>query len=455
MQQNFIFYDTETSDRDPFFGQIFQLAAVLTDADLNPIDSFDIRSKRLPQILPSPGALLVNGLDPVSLDQAPYTNYEFAGEVRRRFMAWTPAITCGYNSFGFDEKCLRSLFYQNLYPPYVTQLDGNSRIDILPLTQATEILYPDALVFPLNDKGKTSKKLEHVAPANGFEEHNAHDALGDVEATIHVARLIKSRAPVLWQAALAARTRRDATARAERAPLVYVHDRNFGHPVTFPAMIIGRVHNGRDLLAADLGFDAPDTAATGPDRLFKGPERHCRVIKSGEAPLIFSPEEFVVMPHGRSWDQSEIEARIQAWQAIQAKENVPAMYAEWQTPLEPAEYPEGAIYEDFDAFDRDAMAMRAFHDATPTQKQQVLSQLTDPRFRNFARRIIFDNFPQLLSDVERANYENAIHQRLNNEDEVPWVTVNKAKYDIEKLKETHPARKEELQRIYDYLDRHK
>ena len=47
MQQNFIFYDTETSDRDPFFGQIFQFAAVLTDADLNPIDSFDIRYKLL------------------------------------------------------------------------------------------------------------------------------------------------------------------------------------------------------------------------------------------------------------------------------------------------------------------------------------------------------------------------------------------------------------------------
>jgi len=82
---NFIFYDIETSDRDPFFGQIYQLAAVLTDADLNPIDSLDLRSKRLPHVLPSPGALLVNGLDPSSLDQAPYSNYEFAGEVRRRF----------------------------------------------------------------------------------------------------------------------------------------------------------------------------------------------------------------------------------------------------------------------------------------------------------------------------------------------------------------------------------
>ena len=215
MNKNFVVYDTETSDRNPFFCQIFQLAAVLTDSNLNPIDSFDIRSKRLPHILPSPGALLVNGLNPNSLDQAQYTNYEFAGEVRQRFLEWSPAITFGYNSFGFDEKCLRSLFYQNLYPPYLTQLGGNSRIDILPLAQAAEILYPSVLIYPINQKGKSSKKLEDIAPANGFNQHNAHDALGDVEATLHIARLIKTRAPILWETALNAKTRSEANERSQ------------------------------------------------------------------------------------------------------------------------------------------------------------------------------------------------------------------------------------------------
>ena len=83
-QQNFIFYDTETSDRDPFFGQIYQLAAVLTDADLNSIDSFDLRSKRLPHVLPSPGALLVNGLDPPPLIRR-HIQITSLLAVRRRF----------------------------------------------------------------------------------------------------------------------------------------------------------------------------------------------------------------------------------------------------------------------------------------------------------------------------------------------------------------------------------
>ena len=133
-------------------------------------------------------------------------------------------------------------------------------------------------------------------------------------------------------------------------------------------MLIGRVHNGRDLLAADLQGDAPEISTTSADELFKGPDRYCRVIKTGEAPLIFSPEEFSAMPHGLSWDASDIEARMRAWQAIAIEEDMSAMHAEWQTPFKPAKHPEGAIYEDFPAFDLDAAAMRAFHDAAPAGK---------------------------------------------------------------------------------------
>ena len=142
---------------------------------------------------------------------------------------------------------------------------------------------------------------------------------------------------------------------------------------------------------------------------------------------------------------------MQAWQAIQAEENVPAMYAEWQTPFEPAEHPEAAIYENFPAFDQDAMAIRAFHDATPAEKLQAMERLTDKRFRTFARRIIFDNFPELISDADRAAYDQAIAERLNSEDDVPWMTVAKALQDAEAKLQEHPDKLKDLQRISDFL----
>ena len=451
MVNNFIFYDTETSDRDPFFGQIFQLAAIHTDEDLATIDEFDIRSKRLPHILPSPGALLVNGLDPHQLDQAPFTNYEFAGQVRKRLLDWSPAIVSGYNIFGFDEKYLRSLFYQNLYPPYLSQTNGNCRIDILPLVQAAEHLYPDALIYPLNAKGITSKKLEDIAPANGFENHNAHDALGDVEATIFIADLVKTKAPILWEAALDAKNRHEAIIRANRTPVFFIHDRNYGHPITFPATIIGSIHNGRDLLVADLRFDLPAQSEISIDKLFNGPTRLCRTIKLAEAPLLFSSEEFYSMPHTYKWDEASINEKIELWSSLKEKMDITELYSEQLIPFEKAEYPEAAIYEDFDAFDRDAQTMRSFHAANPTKKLELVNCFSDVRFRTFARRIIYDNYYGILSADERTKFSNAILDRLKREDEVPWVTVSRALREADELLEQHSDFTQNILNIREFL----
>ena len=127
------------------------------------------------------------------------------------------------------------------------------------------------------------------------------------------------------------------------------------------------------------------------------------------------------------------------------------MHAEWQTPFEPAEHPEGAIYENFPAFDQDAAAMRAFHDAAPAEKLQAMERLTDRRFRAFAKRIIFDNFPELITDAERAAYDRAIIERLNTDKEVPWVTVTKALEDAATLLESRPERRDEIDRISAFI----
>ncbi len=69
----FVFYDTEMTGSDPYGDQILQFAAIRTDDDLNPVDRFDIRCRLLPHIVPSPGALLVTGVDlPLSFHPAAF-----------------------------------------------------------------------------------------------------------------------------------------------------------------------------------------------------------------------------------------------------------------------------------------------------------------------------------------------------------------------------------------------
>lgn len=59
VMRNFIFHDTETSGLSKMFGQIFQFAAILSDENCQILDQFEIRSGRMPDIVPDPGALLV------------------------------------------------------------------------------------------------------------------------------------------------------------------------------------------------------------------------------------------------------------------------------------------------------------------------------------------------------------------------------------------------------------
>lgn len=212
----FIFYDVETTGADRSFDQILQFAAVLTDDDLNVVDTFEIRSRLLPHIVPSPGAMLVTGLRVEQLfDPALPSHFEMCRRVHEVMSSWSPATVVGYNSISFDEEMLRRAFYSSLLPIFLTNTGGNSRLDILPLMIATHTFAPEAFKWPVNERGRVSFKLDRLAPANGFDHSNAHDALADVHATIHLARLVRDHAAVIWQSAMAYRTKALATAYVE------------------------------------------------------------------------------------------------------------------------------------------------------------------------------------------------------------------------------------------------
>ena len=49
----------------------------------------------------------------------------------------------------------------------------------------------------MRDNGRTSFTLVDLARANGIEHTSAHDALSDIEATIGLARLVKSAAEII------------------------------------------------------------------------------------------------------------------------------------------------------------------------------------------------------------------------------------------------------------------
>ena len=69
----------------------------------------------------------------------------------------------------------------------------------------TRALRPEGIIWADRDDGLPSFRLEDLAAANGVDTRNAHDALADVEATLTLARLLRSQQPRLWDWALSLR----------------------------------------------------------------------------------------------------------------------------------------------------------------------------------------------------------------------------------------------------------
>jgi exodeoxyribonuclease-1 len=450
-EKRFIFYDTETSGLNKMFGQIFQFAAILTDENFQILDQFELRSRRMPHIVPDPGALLVTGVTPEQLEIATDTYFSFASKIREKLLSWSPAIFSGYNIFSFDEHFMRSMYYQNLFPPYLSQTNGNKRLDVLPLVRAAEQLFPNSLNFPVNERGKTSKKLEDVAAANGFSSHNAHDAMGDVLATIHVAELIRDRTPVLWTTGLAAGSRADFNRVIADENWFVVHDHNNGWPVTFPAIEVSKADNGRNSLLFDLRRDPREIESNPLEDNFKGRNRPFRVVRSAEMPLVFGKDQIEQLDLALDLDFEELDdLAIRIKQSALIYETA-HLRDQTREKFDTSPNIEAQIYEDFSAFDRERYLMEDFHSAANEEKISIAEQFSDERFRAFAKRIIFENFPEQLTASEVDEFKQKITERISDEDDVPWTTKQKAIEQCDRMLESRVDVQSELVQIRHYI----
>ena len=452
MTKNFIFYDTETSGIDTYFGQIFQFAAILTDENFEVLDQFELRSKRMPHIIPNPSAMLVTGILPEQLETADHSYYEFSSLIRKKLLEWSPATICGYNSLNFDEPFMRSMYYQNLFPPYLSQTNGNKRIDILPMVWAVEHLFPGTLTFPFNKKGKTSKKLEHIAASNGFKNHNAHDAMGDVLATIHVAKIIKSKAPTLWRSCNQSSSRLGFNDFIANERWVLVQDNNNGWPTTYPGVEIAKIDDGRNSLFYDLRYPLNQVMENDMEANFTGRKRPFRVVRSANMPIIFKRNEFNQITIREPMDLGRLDSMASDVKSDASVSAAAALHPKMRKEYEKSPHIEAQIYENFEAFDRDRILIEKFHNSPPEEKLSIAEQFTDERFRSLARRIIFENFQSSMQPDDIERFKIRINERLNSGPDVPWTTLNAAIDECDSLLRKPDALQGDISKIKSYLE---
>lgn len=199
-QPSLFWHDYETFGVDPQRDRPCQFAGIRTDYDFNIIgDPVMAYCQPASDCLPHPEACLTTGITPQIAQERGVCEAEFARLIHQE-MATPQTCSLGYNSLRFDDEVSRNLFYRNFYDPYVREWQmGNSRWDLIDVIRAAYALRPDGIVWPIDDDGNPSFRLELLTKANDLGHDSAHDALSDVYATIAIARLIREKQPRLYQ----------------------------------------------------------------------------------------------------------------------------------------------------------------------------------------------------------------------------------------------------------------
>ena len=440
---NFVFYDFETSSSNKYWGQIIQVGAILTNDNLEELDRYEARCRLSPSIIPEAMALIVNKSTPKMLKGANLSHYEMIRQFVETLKRWGKATFIGYNSIDFDEEFLRNTLFQTLEYAYLTSTNGNKRGDLLNLARAANLYYPNTLKNSISDKGNAVYKLDQMAPLNGIEHSDAHSAIGDVIATLGIAKIIAKKAPSVWKASLCT-TNKDETLKIVKNELYFCTNEYFygksrpyvqayvcQHPRFQWPKCFDLKHDPQiylDMPVADL------KVAMGKNPKF------LRTIRHNKHPIIMNPS------YGNEFDEYKmIGAEKLASRAKMIKDNT--KFAEKisqilqdeveekeQTKSQEDIYEEESIYTKFTSSEDNKM-MPEFHKADWDKKLSVLGKIKDERLHYFGRRLIYEERPEVLPKEEYKQIRATIAKRLLSTNNEKWNTISRTYSEIDTLRE--------------------
>ena len=412
----FVFYDTETTGISTDFDQILQFAAILTDANLNEIDRIEMRCRLLPHIVPHPAALKVTGMSISRItDTSLPCHYEMIRAIQAKLAQWSPAIFVGYNSMRFDENLLRQALFRTLHAPYLTNTNGNCRADAMTLVQAASQFAPECVVVPVAPNGKAVFKLDQVAPANGFIHHNAHDALADVEATIHLAKCVRERAPECWNRFIQFSSKAGVTAFIESREAFVLTEFYFNRPYHYVVTPLGAdPDNPAAQLCIDLRHDLDFVSSLSGGALAAWVSRSpkpIRKVKTNAGPSI-APTDGVPQSFLGALTEAQIVAAVQRIRAEPAlRQRLIDAAVAGQAVFEKSPHVEEQIYASFIP-NGDRAKMENFHYVPWPDRVAIVESFEDARLRYYGHRLIQERHPELLSTEVRDFYRTQDRSRL-------------------------------------------
>ncbi len=459
---NYVFYDLETTGKNRDWSQIIQFGAILVNENLHELERYEAKCSLKPGIVPEPEALLVNKHSIKDLSKQNFSHYDLLKEIKSKFNDWSPAVFFGFNSIQFDEEILRKSFFKTLLDVYITQLEGNKRGDILNIARSSFFYNKNSFKVILNSKGNPSFKLEDLSKANNIK-HHAHDAMGDVEASIKLANIIKTNSPDLWKQSLRNCHKIDVEKFLHKHSKFSYLDFNFGktysyilaflffHPKFKYPQCYNLLIDPNDLLK--LNFSDLKYRMSQKPSIIKSiaHSKHPSIFEYQKSLKLKKLEKHVIggieidykLDHTIDIDEKELNHRVDIINKNEDfKEKIRLILNEQYEEKEDFKsqvdiLAEESLYQGgFPSF-KDKQLMNKFHQCSWQDKFKLSTQFEDYRFVYFAQRIIYEESPETLPK----KHFNKIHKSIANQiltlDDVNWFTIPKAFKQIDDLREKY------------------
>jgi exodeoxyribonuclease-1 len=395
-----------------------------------------------PGIVPEAMALLVNKTTPKILKETNLSHYQMLRQLTDKFKEWKNSTFIGYNSINFDEEFLRRTLFKNLEYPYLTNTNGNERGDLFSLARACHLYYPDCIKTPISDKNNPVFKLEKLAPMNDIKHDGAHSAIGDVLATIEIAKLLSKKAPNVWKASLMT-THKDKSFQLIKEEQLFCTDFfYYGKSVPFVLTFICQHPQWGYPMCFDLKADPAYYFNLSIQELKKKLDKKpkvIRTIKHKKHPIIMNPSYGMNFDNYKQLGIKKLKERAKLIR--ENKEFIKKVATildddareKQELDSQMDVYPEDSIYKKF-ALPEDSKIMPEFHKVDWKDKFSVLQKFKDERMQYFGKKILYEESPQSLPKEEFDSIHKEMASRILSTNKEKWNTIPRTYSEIDTLR---------------------